>query len=245
MNTFIPLYESLFEVKIAETDSEIKAVQNLRYQVYVEERQWEPENETQLERDTYDSQSIHLLLIFKPENIPIGTARIILSNPSNIHRSYPVQEVCNHPMFWDRSWVRQHPEFSRFAIPKKRREYCLSHPLVLEAISNCGGDEKKTLFNLAMGLSFGLITKMAEVLRFKHFDGTCAVLEKSLLRLLSKNGLRVTPLGKPVEHHGVRQPCYIEVNCLENLVSNPDTLLGQMIYRYCLNQEDVKRIVNI
>lgn len=245
MNTFIPLYESLFEVKIAETDSEIKAVQNLRYQVYVEERHWEPENETKLERDSYDSHSIHLLLIFKPEKLPVGTARIILSNPAKLHKSYPVQTVCNHPMFWDRSWVQQHPEFSRFAIPKNRREYCLSHPLVLDAIANQQEDQKKTLYNLAMGLSFGLITKMAEVLRFKHFDGTCAVLEKSLLRLLSKNGLRVTPLGEPVEHHGLRQPCYIEVDRLDNLVSNRDTLLGKMIYQYCEHEEITQRIVNI
>jgi len=233
MTAFITLYESLFEVKIANTPQDIEALERIRYQVYVNERHWEPENHRQRERDKYDNQAVHVLMTFKPEGVPLGTARIILPNERNLHHSYPVQGVCHHPIFLDRYWVKQHPEFSRFAIAKNAREYCLSHPIITEKINALKLDERSTRFQLAMGMSFGLISKITSVLRARQLEGTCAVLEKSLVRLLTKGGLNITELGQPVEHHGLRQPCYLDVQKLSRLVTRPDSLLAQLIYHDC------------
>ena len=40
----------------------------------------------------------------------------------------------------------------------------------------------------------------------------CAVMEPALLRLIGRLGLEFTPLGPPVEYHGLRQPCYGNAN---------------------------------
>ncbi len=233
MTAFITLYEGLFEVKIARTEQDMEAVERIRYQVYVKERQWEPENKRERERDTYDDHATHLIMSFKPEQIPLGTARIILPNAADLHHSYPIQDVCHHPIFLDRHWVKQHPEFSRFAIAKNAREYCLSHPIIDERIASLGLNERSARYQLAMGMSFGLISKITSVLRENNLEGTCAVLEKSLIRLLTKGGLNISTLGQPVEHHGLRQPCYMDVQQLSRLVTNTDTLLAQLIYHDC------------
>jgi N-acyl amino acid synthase of PEP-CTERM/exosortase system len=39
----------------------------------------------------------------------------------------------------------------------------------------------------------------------------CAVMEPSLLRLLSHFGIRFTPIGALLDYHGLRQPCYLRV----------------------------------
>ena len=39
----------------------------------------------------------------------------------------------------------------------------------------------------------------------------CAVMEPTLLRMLDAMAIRFSPIGPPVEHHGLRQPCSCDV----------------------------------
>lgn len=226
MNHFTHQYLTLFDVKIARSDHDLKKVHQLRYEVYVKERQWEPENADHLEIDTYDSDAHHLLMTFKPFNMALGTARIILPDKNKLHNSYPMQSVCFHSNFMDRQWVASHPEFSRFAISKAARESCLNY--TSKYFPNL-----ETQYFFARALSFGLIAKMTHHLRIHHYEGVCAILERPLVRLLNANGLAVHKLGKPVEYHGLRQPCYFEVKNLTELISKPEGDLAQLIYYLC------------
>lgn len=223
MNQFIHQYQSLFEVKIAHSPQELKAVHQLRYDVYVKERQWEPENERELEFDQFDSSSSHLIMLFKPLNLPLGTARMIMPNVQHLHKSYPMQTVCHHANFLNRQWIRTHPEFSRFAISKKAREECLNY-----AKQHLNDTERSYFFGRA--LSFGLIAKMVQYLKTHNFEGVCAILERPLLRLLTSNGLLAHKLGKLVEYHGMRQPCFFQFASLNLLIHKPESDLAKLIY---------------
>ena len=226
MSNFTDDYQSLFDVKIARSDEDLKKVHQLRYEVYVKERQWEPENDSGLEVDPFDTDAHHLLMTFKPLGLPIGTARLILPNQSNLNKSYPMQRVCFHAQSLDRHWVSSHPEFSRFAISKQARENCLDY-----AKESFQEFDLKYLFSRA--LSFGLIAKMTEHLRRHRFEGICAILERPLIRLLTSNGLSVHTLGKPVEYHGLRQPCFIQVHRLKEMIHKPESDLAQLIMTLC------------
>jgi N-acyl amino acid synthase of PEP-CTERM/exosortase system len=42
----------------------------------------------------------------------------------------------------------------------------------------------------------------------------CAVMEPTLLRLLTRLGIHFEPIGPMIEYHGRRQPCYIPLEVL-------------------------------
>ena len=42
----------------------------------------------------------------------------------------------------------------------------------------------------------------------------CAVMEPTLLRLLTRLGIHFEPIGPLIEYHGRRQPCYIPLEVL-------------------------------
>ena len=239
MEFFIPLYQSLFDVKVAKTDKDIQSVKELRYQVYVNEKKWEPENIKNIECDHFDDRSIHLIMKFKPTDIPVGTVRLILPNKNKLHRSYPIQTCCCHSNLLNRHWLQQHPELSRFAIPKNIRETCMKSREFTAVLSQFGNNIDEMMRSIARGLSFGLIAKSAQVGRLYGYDGLSAVLEPSLFRLLQRNGLNIEKLGEVVEFHGQRQPCYFEFKTLDELLDDPLTNLSQLIKHVCNYRKEI------
>lgn len=230
MDDFVRQYLSLFRLTLACNESDLQAVHRLRYDVYVNDRHWEPENSAQLEKDEYDERSKHILMRFIPTGEALGTARLILPLNESLHKSYPIQDVCFHSNFLNRHWIRKHPEFSRFAISKKVRDRSLAWATELFPKS-------KLSYLFGRALSFGLIALMTQYIRSNNFDGSCAVLEPSLIRLLIRNGLSVHLLGKPVEYHGVRQACYFKATDLDELLANQGSDLAKLILYFCDSQE--------
>lgn len=175
-----------FDVLVANTPSLIRKSFELRHQVYCVERRF-LEGFGGLEYDGFDEHSEHLVLVSRRSRAVIGTVRLVRGIPSRPDRSYPMQLVSPSGL------LREAPlattaEVSRFAISKERRN-SISAPL------------------LRLALIQGLVRRSAE-LGITHW---CAVMERSLLRLLAGSAIHFRPLGPSVEYHGIRQPCLTEL----------------------------------
>ena len=61
-------------------------------------------------------------------------------------------------------------------------------------------------------ITIGLIRGALEMCRDNDIQYVCAVMERSLIRLLGRLGFVFDHLGGLIEYHGARQPCVAQVN---------------------------------
>lgn len=121
--SFHTAYRNTFDVVRAETDEQKDLAFRLRYQVYRIE--YGPQQalryEDAIERDIYDERAVHHLLIHRPSGELMGTARTILPDRDNPERSFPVQNVCDHPYIHMEDKVQALCEISSLCVAAKFR----------------------------------------------------------------------------------------------------------------------------
>jgi N-acyl amino acid synthase of PEP-CTERM/exosortase system len=224
------LYSRWFDVVPADTPERLAEAYRLRYQVYCVENTYEnaAAHPDGLERDSYDSHSVHSLLIHRPTGMMAGTVRLILPDGSGSIGALPVSKVCTDPALHDPAVFppARTAEISRFAVSKafRRRitdgghadiDYGSGRP----AESRIG--ERRIL---TPNITLGLMKAVAEMSIRNGITHLTAMMEPALLRLTSRLGIKFEPVGRLVEYHGTRQPCYAEVATLgfALMASRPD-----------------------
>ena len=110
-------------------------------------------------------------------------------------------------------------EVSRFAVSKsfRRRVGEAGSPTAVTDESLAAMEEaQKDMGNrrLAPHITLGLIESLVAMSERSGTTHWCSVMERALLRLLSRIGIYFDNLGPQVEHHGRRQPCHIELRTL-------------------------------
>jgi N-acyl amino acid synthase of PEP-CTERM/exosortase system len=175
----------------------------LRFQVYCRERGFEnaaafPDGR---ERDDDDARSLHFLVLHRPTNSAIGTVRLILPR---VGIDLPVLRLVGSEYQRRAHLPRETTaEVSRFAVPKafgKRLLGDLWHGNGHPSITESGPRPMLSL------LTFGLIRAVVMMSLAGGITHIVAMMEPALLRLLRPFGIEFHPIGKPVEHHGLRQP---------------------------------------
>lgn len=171
-------------VQIADTPELVRDAHQLRHQVYCLERGYEP-GQNGLEIDGYDAHSKHVVLrLAGGGGAVIGTARLILPQAASPGGSFPMQAVCAPERFAALPFART-AEISRFALSKDR-----------------GG-----LSAAATSLSrLALVRGLVQLSQRQGVTYWCAVMERTLLRLLRASGIHFDDMGPVVEYHGLRQP---------------------------------------
>ncbi len=172
-----------FDVRVADTPSLVRQAYELRHQVYCVERGYLG-GSAGLEVDEFDERSEHVVLVSRDSDEVIGTVRLVLGSPERPEDSFPMQRVCR-PGTLSQLPIETTAEVSRFAISKTRRSGTAA-PL------------------MRLGLVQGLV-RLSGDLGITHW---CAVMERSLLRLLLSSSIQFRPLGPVVDYHGPRQPCF-------------------------------------
>lgn len=169
-------------VEVADTPALLTEAFQLRHQVYCVERGFETST-TGMESDGFDNFARHVLLRNRMTGQVLGTVRIVLPAP-HAGLGLPMQQVCDHSLL---SELPLHTvgEVSRFAISKERR---------------ASAGEASVFMRL------GLIQGMVRVSRDAGLTHWCAIMERSLLRLLQANAIHFQAMGPLVEFHGIRQP---------------------------------------
>ena len=192
MKAHLELMQKSFTVQIANTPELIREAHRLRYQVYCVENDYESQDGSGLEVDEFDFRSQHVILRDNATDEAVGTVRLVLWQQSVPKASLPMQQVTPASLSHYVP-LRTTAEVSRFALSKQRRDLVGAKAGLLRLI-----------------LVQGLVRLSAE-LGITHW---VAVMEPSLLRLLKASAIYFSPIGKPVEYHGLRQPCYAKVDSL-------------------------------
>lgn len=183
-------------VRIADTPELVRDAHSLRYQVYCLERGYKP-GQDGLEVDAYDAHSEHVVLQQAACGTVIGTARLILPRATKPQSSFPMQDVCTRERF---ATLPFHctAEVSRFAVSKERRG----------------------LSTAATSLSrLVLVRGLVQLSYDQGVTHWCAVMERTLLRLLRASSIHFQDMGPAVEYYGLRQPSFC----------NLSNMLGRMV----------------
>ena len=214
-------FNQYFEIIHADTDALRDDAYHLRYQVYCLETGFEDATDAvdQRETDAFDSRSVHSIIRYKCNGTPTVAAgvRLVLSDRNEPETPFPIEEHCIvsiQQVGFDPATIPRTAmaEVSRFAVSKdfKRR--------VGEANSLSGigprtdayvapKDGARLMPHLTLGL-FAAIVQMSASNGITHWY---AVMEPSLFRLLTRFGINFLPIGEMVDYHGMRRPCFGEI----------------------------------
>jgi N-acyl amino acid synthase of PEP-CTERM/exosortase system len=215
--SLVDRFDTYFQPLSAKTKDQIEKAFALRYQVYCLERQFEDpaEKPNGLEVDEYDRHAVHSLLLHRPQDIAIGTARLIL--PQARPHSLPIQQLLKKNGLNARDYFPNETaaEISRFAISKDfRRRNADIGPASTPGRRDRHGNLP------CLGMIQMLLRQSIEL----GVDYWGAVMEPQLLRMLAMMGIRFHPIGPLVSYHGLRQPSYCHLpQMLRNLaLTKPD-----------------------
>lgn len=217
------LYKKWFDVVPADTPERLAEAYRLRYQVYCVENAFEnaAEHPDGLERDQYDRHSVHSLLVHRASGAVAGTVRLILPVAGGID-ALPISRVCDAAALRDcaRLPPERTAEISRFAVSKSfRRRLTDRQHVDMHYLESSPRDLQERRV-MAPNITLGLMQGLAQMAVENDVTHLCAVMEPSLLRLISRLGIRFEPLGPLVNYHGKRQPCYAQIDALGTSLAN-------------------------
>jgi len=217
MSDLCEIFNTYFDVVTGTDSSVLDEALRLRYQVYCVEHDFEDSSHFKdgKESDDYDCRSVHGIVSHRSSGLTAATVRLVLSDRKDSDAPFPIEKNCCDSLKYAPSLFKHVPrqsiaEISRFAVSKnfKRRlgeaesvagigpnidEYVKQYP--------CG---KRMIPHLILGL-FAAIVKMSAEQNITHWY---AVMDVSLLRLLTRYGINFIPIGDQVDYHGQRQPCF-------------------------------------
>ena len=201
------------EAEIAVNDVQRIEAHRLRYDVYCEDRGYEDPAEfpAGLEKDEFDSNSVHALVRHRSSNQVAGVVRLVFSDQSDPENPLPIELHCGDN--FDRAALDEF-EFSRNQIAEVSRFAVSSRFISGAGIKTPAGDDPSRYFP---HISLGLIAMLFVASAHHQITHWYAVMEPSLSRLLSRSGIEFTPIGPIVDYHGKRQPMIAKVN---DLLSN-------------------------
>jgi N-acyl amino acid synthase of PEP-CTERM/exosortase system len=221
MHNLCELFLNYFDIITDDDPVVVDEAASLRYQVYCIENAFEDASRfaDDKEVDEYDERSVHGIVRHRQQGITAASVRLVLSDRDNPEAPFPIELNCAPSLQSCASLLDAIPrnsiaEISRFAVSKqfKRRIGEAGHP------AGVGSDpeqyvkpdihKRRVIPHLILGL-FAAIVKMSAENQVYHWY---AVMDVSLLRLLTRFGINFRPLGGLVEYHGRRQPCFGSVD---------------------------------
>lgn len=204
-----------FDIVPAITPQLLDEAFRLRYQVYCRERGYEEAAAfTDLrETDSFDRHSVHSLIVSRADASILGTVRLVLADHDSLGSSFPMQQICRNLRI-DRIRplrLSKTAEISRFAISKVARKFS-KVPASQEGCLLKNPGDKAGPARPSMVL--GLMKAIVQMSREHGVRDWLAVMDPSLLRLLGRFGIYFQPVGPLVAYHGMRQPCYGNIELL-------------------------------
>jgi N-acyl amino acid synthase of PEP-CTERM/exosortase system len=183
----------------------------IRYAVYCLDNSFEDPaaNPNGRESDEFDDHAPHKLLVHRASGTIAGVVRLILPEPDQPNYGLPFNALVGQLMPIDKlAPSAEMAEASRFAIARQFRDFVRRTGLLT--------DKPKLLAQEALlrNASIGLMRAIVEMAAEHGMTHLCAVMEPALLRLLARLGVHFHPIGPMIEHHGRRQPCFVDLDKL-------------------------------
>ena len=209
-------FRNYFEVVPALTDELRDHAFRIRHQVYCEELRFEPERPNRRESDEYDAHSLHCLVRSVRTGDYVGCTRLVLTRPGDPGYLLPFEKTCARTI--DRTIVdplalprERIAEVSRLAIisgyRRRRGEQDNPAPISDEGF---GSQAQPRFPYLAIGLYLGTI----ELAALHGIDTLFVLTERKLVRHFATLGVKIRPIGDPVQHRGTRVPSTMGVQSI-------------------------------
>ena len=213
MDALANTFTRFFDVKAATTQEHLRSALQLRYQVYCLETGFEngEQHPDGLERDEFDSRSTHSLLIHRDSGMIAGTVRLVLPDREDYEAAFPIEKHCSGLVRPTAASLQrsQVAEISRFCISKEfKRRMAEMHTVWGRPPTLSEDDQAVIQRRLIPHITVGLFTAIVRMSAQERIRYWYAVMEPSLLRLLTRFGIHFTPIGPAVDYHGIRQPCF-------------------------------------
>jgi N-acyl amino acid synthase of PEP-CTERM/exosortase system len=206
---FCEEYLKTFHVRLVEDDAMRREAHRLRHQVYAIENGFEPPNELEIERDAYDDRAPHALLYHRAFAEPLGTVRLVLPERGRAIGSLPIHDVCPPQILNEADLPPERTgEISRFALSKMR----FQRLMMSNKQDTPAQEDSRRVLSFAC---LGLITAVRQIARANGITHVAAIMKPALLRRLQALGLSFDSVHQPVEHHGLRVPCFTRIERLE------------------------------
>lgn len=226
--------DRFFNVVQASTPDLLDLVYALRYQVYCVENSFEDPNRfpNGRECDGYDPFSKHVALVYRSTLEVVGTVRLIIPT-LRMTPSLPLLGLMSPSQ---RVELSRYPldrmaEISRYAIAKSFRRRKDEDEVADLGYANPDVEGSRRLMpHLTLGLMRGILS-LGVAQQVEYF---CGCMRPALLRLLGQFGLIFSPIGNPVNHHGLRQPCMASLDDLLQGLKTHREEYYRVVRGYCL-----------
>ncbi len=205
-------FQRYFDLQLATTPSQLENVYRIRYRVYCEEFHYEPVEAfpDQMERDDFDANSKHCLVVHRATGMPAGCARLVFADEQSL---LPMEKYCSSAI--DQDIVRAFDgrrrticEFSRLGVDgafRRRPGEDASRFGEISAL-DCSKREQRTFSLIAVATILSAFA-LSELIERPH---CFAMMEPFLPRLLRRSGIVVHSAGREIEYHGTRSPFSFE-----------------------------------
>lgn len=216
------IFNSVFNVQLANSPELINEVFEVRYQVYCIDRPFEDPRcfADKREHDSYDPRSAHALIRHRITGDSVAAVRLVMAGDNPEQADFPMEGPCVHRM--DRqareaiAGTRRDriAEISRMAVSREFRRR-LNEGRSVSGISEPAyySDSeigRRALPYISLGL-FAAILQMSVKHGITHW---MAVMEPAQLRLLKRFGVEFDHVGPIMEYHGHRRPAFTEAASL-------------------------------
>lgn len=228
-----------FDICIADTLKLKEEVFKIRYRVYCQELGYEPLSKfpDKLERDTYDSRSIHLLLKYKSMDAYIGCIRLVLSS-DNFQSQFPFENICNeHFLDFNKISRACCGEVSRLAVLRDFRHWELRNGYYFNEFDH--KLIKRRLSIIPLILYLGVTSIISDL----DLEYAITFMEPRLSRQLKSYGLNSYSCGEIMDFRGKRRLFLMNTSEAINSITK-DTYLCNLFHTI-KNNITKKRLTNI
>ena len=208
-------FKKYFEVIAAFDDETRNNVFGIRHEVYCEELGFEPVRPDRLETDAYDRHSLHCLMRSSTDpGLLVGCNRLVLARPEDPDHPLPFEHACRATL--DRSIIdpaRQSrgsiAEVSRLAVRAHYRRRKGETKTALALSDDDFGTKEQPRFPY---IPIGLYLAIVAMAKREGVETLFMLTEPRLADHFSKLGVKITQIGGPVEHRGIRVPSMMSVD---------------------------------
>jgi N-acyl amino acid synthase of PEP-CTERM/exosortase system len=223
------LFFDEFKIHIAKTPTQKNEVYKVRYKVYCEELQYESIHAfpNQMEKDSYDKQSIHLLVQHRASSTNIGCMRLIF--PENSAQLLPFQKAYDTPLLnniinLNHIHYSSMCEVSRLAVVSEFRKSKGRQASSCNNVKNIFDVKKDDRRNFSL-VPLSLYLAGCRILEAVGVNHLFTMMEPRLCRNLRRVGYEFHQIGHIINYHGKRAPFYITLN---ELMTNLDPVFWSL-----------------